>query len=297
MNQASAKRRNALLAGAAGVALLIGGSTYALWSATGSLTGGSITAGDLKLDTSVAPAAYDVSADRSDTTIADVTVGTSPAIPLLFGAGQVAAYNSGLTDAALGNYGIKARTDTVDTTKQFLQGHSVDTTTWLIVPGDTAAMVTPMTVTLKGDNLVATLDLDVTSLAPGTTGLNNSEMTYSAALFDAAGKQIGSMQAIPAVTQTLTPTIVPIALLQAIGTGQTAGVDDQYGLTGSPITVPVVDGTATLTLVVFAHFTDTGAGQLESNATKVDNLTGLKVNLTQVRDLTDNFGNPTPFPA
>ncbi|MDR0847561.1 MAG: alternate-type signal peptide domain-containing protein [Propionibacteriaceae bacterium] len=66
MTNASNKRRNAVIAAVAGAALLLGGSTYALWSATANLDGGSITAGNLNIAAGT-PSAYDVSSDRTDT--------------------------------------------------------------------------------------------------------------------------------------------------------------------------------------------------------------------------------------
>lgn len=54
-----------LIAGVAGIALLTGGSTFALWSAKADLAGGTITSGDLNVTTS-AGTWYDISADRAD---------------------------------------------------------------------------------------------------------------------------------------------------------------------------------------------------------------------------------------
>ena len=288
MNQASAKRRNALLAGAAGVALLIGGSTYALWSQQASLNGGTITAGNLAL-TAAALGNYDVSADR-------VTHGTSPDQEvvgpiqdannqdLTFGAGQVAAYNGDTTTPGLdgdpGTYGINAVSDV-------LQGHSIaNLDTWLIVPGDTVALAQTLNVTLTGDNLVATLDVDGTGFLANAL---NSDMVYHYALFGSDGKQLGDIEPIANAVQ-------PIALLQADSTGQGGGTDDYYGVDPNLVKVPVV-GTAKLTLVVFGHFKDTGNTQGIDNVNVIDALNSFKVDLTQVRDYTDGFGSPQPYPS
>ncbi|MCL2468159.1 MAG: alternate-type signal peptide domain-containing protein [Micrococcales bacterium] len=59
-------RRRGLLLALVGAALLFGGSTFALWAANDSLTGGTVTAGDLDLVRLDDTAFYDVSADRKD---------------------------------------------------------------------------------------------------------------------------------------------------------------------------------------------------------------------------------------
>src|SRR5262245_31002210 len=63
------KRRRGLLWLAGGTAaVLLSGSTFALWSASDTFTGGTITAGDLNLVKSADTSFYDVSADRKDAT-------------------------------------------------------------------------------------------------------------------------------------------------------------------------------------------------------------------------------------
>jgi len=65
MTSKSTKRRNAVIAAIAGAALLLGGSTYALWSANVPLSGGTIVAGELKL-TGKPMETWDISKDRTD---------------------------------------------------------------------------------------------------------------------------------------------------------------------------------------------------------------------------------------
>lgn len=61
------KRRRGLIWVAAGTAaLLMGGSTFALWSASDTFTGGTITAGDLNIENTVDTSFWDVSSDRVD---------------------------------------------------------------------------------------------------------------------------------------------------------------------------------------------------------------------------------------
>lgn len=63
------KRRKGFMWIAAGTAaLLIGGSTFALWSASDTFSGGDITAGDLNLVQSADTSFWDVSNDRLDAT-------------------------------------------------------------------------------------------------------------------------------------------------------------------------------------------------------------------------------------
>lgn len=62
------KRRKGMLWVAGGTALLLGGSTFALWSASADFGGGSVTAGDLNLVALEDTTFWDVSADRADAT-------------------------------------------------------------------------------------------------------------------------------------------------------------------------------------------------------------------------------------
>jgi len=59
------KKTTGVVAGAAGAALLLGGATFALWSDSAPVDGGTITAGNLDVE-AVAPQWKDVSADRTD---------------------------------------------------------------------------------------------------------------------------------------------------------------------------------------------------------------------------------------
>ncbi|TNC19757.1 alternate-type signal peptide domain-containing protein [Georgenia sp. 311] len=55
-----------LVAGAAGAALLVGGGTFALWSDSATVDGGTITSGTLDVELVGTPQWQDVSADRAD---------------------------------------------------------------------------------------------------------------------------------------------------------------------------------------------------------------------------------------
>jgi len=276
--QASTKRRNAVLAGAAGVALLLGGSTYALWSDTAEITGGTIHAGDLALG-SVELTQWDVSADRysrTGETIANIMIGVDPSdYPLTFATGQVQYYNgTASTDGADGDrgpFGVKVSGD------DELQGHAIDLDTWMITPGDTAAMVATTSVTLAGDNLVAELAINGSAFLPDIP--ENEGLTYHFAIFDEAGAQVGSIAAITGATDQR------IALFQAPNAGQ-GGVDDRAG---SPLaSIKVADGTVSVTVVVLVHFNANTSGTTYTNAS--DLLGSIDLNLNQVREGTDGFG-------
>lgn len=136
------KRRGVLLLAGATVALLAGGSTFALWSAQDTFTGGSITAGDLNLVQSADTTFWDVSADRKDATV--TVVGTDGS-----------QLGHALTPA--------------------------DASTWRIVPGDKVAASFSADVTLEGDNLVARLAIDgLDANALVNTGMSYSYEVYQA---------------------------------------------------------------------------------------------------------------------
>ncbi|MDR0958755.1 MAG: alternate-type signal peptide domain-containing protein [Propionibacteriaceae bacterium] len=71
----SRTRRQAIIAAACGAALLVGGSTYALWSATDTVDFGTVTAGDLNLAQVGTVSYYDVSPDRADTSAIEAAGG------------------------------------------------------------------------------------------------------------------------------------------------------------------------------------------------------------------------------
>ena len=261
------KRATAVLAVAAGAALLIGGSTYALWSQTANMNGGMITSGDLQLlagDVS----SFDVSADRVDSSTTeekDRSVLDAALNPLTFNQGEASAVEN-----------LNCGEDEVT-----LTGHVIgEPGEWLIVPGDTTAVLFPYAVTLKGDNLVAELTIDTTGLVK-----DNVHMAYYYAVFDAEGKQIGSTH------QLGSDPALSVALFQANQAGQGAGVPDKYTESGEVI--PIIDindendQTGVITLVVFGHFDKATPDREMANTT--DDLRGLTATLIQVREGTDNF--------
>lgn len=70
------KKTKGIIAGAAGVALLAGGATFATWSDSATLNGGSITSGDFAVSTVGSVQWFDVSSDRLDATQSAPVTGT-----------------------------------------------------------------------------------------------------------------------------------------------------------------------------------------------------------------------------
>lgn len=200
------KQTLGIVAGAAGAALLLGGGTFALWSDSGDVDGGTISSGNLDVEVLNEGTAswVDSSSDRTDV------------------------------------------------------GHSIDLSTFAIVPGDTITGTYGIDLGLEGDNMLANLKLTsgeaaTGALAPGLT------IAY-------AVEQGGTV----------------------IATGDSAGVDitlrssdNGNADSTSAATVPAaVDATADLSLVVTVTFEDQDDQDLTKAAAT---LAGASVSLDQVR--------------
>jgi len=228
------RRRNAIIAGAAGFALLLGGSTYALWSDTADLRGGMITSGNLAV-TPGTFAAYDISADRLD------SAGGTEIIP---------------------NTGLKGHTVTLTA-----NGAQVADADWRIVPGDEAALVFPYTVTLVGDNLLADLKINASSLDAANA---NGDVSFQYAVYNAStGAVIVPLGDLPADDTT------PIATFASFDADKGGGVADAIADTtvGS-------NGTLGVSLVLFATFDQAGVVDVGDPNAYVNTLTDLSGNLT-----------------
>ena len=240
------KKVGAIIAIAAGLALLAGGGTYALWSASDSVNGGTITAGDLNIVAKDAKF-WDVTtlrADETDSVVAEGKALTFDTVPT----------------------GVNA-------TSKVMKGHEITSIAkWRMVPEDTVALVMPFEVTLEGDNLVAKMVLDASDLF-GQQDIDDA-MEYTFALFDATGTQIGTTRAISADDDE-----VILGYVQANGTNQDDGVDDVYQGTSTEIPMVGVNNTAVITVVVFAHFD----AEDRDHVGDADVLNSLTVTLTQVR--------------
>ncbi|MCL2470215.1 MAG: hypothetical protein FWF25_00520 [Propionibacteriaceae bacterium] len=161
MRDTTHKKRNALIAAGTGVALLLGGSTYALWSQIADLGGTQIRSGDLGLATQ-AKEIWDISADLSN---------RPDTLPF-----QV--YNQAgdpLSDGKL----ILKEADLDQPAK--VPG-------WTTVPGDELAVVIPFTIAMQGENLLARLDVntsDTSNINPALVGSLAMYMNVTYGLYDA----------------------------------------------------------------------------------------------------------------
>jgi alternate signal-mediated exported protein len=127
----SSRRVKGIIAGAAGVALLLGGSTFALWTAADTINGsGNIKTGTMSVAKDGDVAVYDVSADRTNV------------VPI----------------AVLGKKGQDVTQGAKDGTLE-------------IVPGDELAAVYPFTFNMVGDNLVGKLSLMSNNVPEAITGV------------------------------------------------------------------------------------------------------------------------------
>lgn len=73
--QRAKRRLLGVLAAAAGGALLLGGTTFALWSANDTQAGGNITSGQFSIADAGAPTYWDTSGDRTDETVTNPVTG------------------------------------------------------------------------------------------------------------------------------------------------------------------------------------------------------------------------------
>jgi len=153
MTNKSTKRRNAVIAAIAGASLLVGGSTYALWSSQGFVEGGTITAGNLAIIGGVADI-WDVSSDRSDQNAPIQTRGST---------------ENGLPSVTI-----------TDDRGYPMMAHGIASDGWRMVPGDTVAFTFPYKVTLEGDNLVASLTM------PGKDGIID-QLSFTSTDVDGSG--------------------------------------------------------------------------------------------------------------
>jgi len=133
------KKRNAVIAAVTGAALLMGGSTYALWSASANLGETQIQAGDLSIH------ALGVTTDDISPEVIDSE--TASHITIL-GMGVLTPDNRVVRHGVL----------LTDTFIDSGQSNVNNAPGWKAAPGDTILIITNFTVNLKGDNLVAKLE-------------------------------------------------------------------------------------------------------------------------------------------
>lgn len=192
-----------------GGALLASGATFALWSDSDDVQGGTITSGNLDVETVGTPAWMDVSPDRTD----------AP--------------------------------------------HSINLSTFKIVPGDTVEGTFGLDLALEGDNMVAEFDVG----GAGATGdliANTEGVTVTYSVFDDAGD--------------------PVTGAQDIALGTTAVVNFASAdnpVAGLPTLPATTDGVADYTVVVTAAFDENTPDRVRVQATA--DLQDLSAGLTQIR--------------
>jgi len=263
MTNKSTRRRNAVISAIAGAALLVGGSTYALWSSNATIRGGEISSGDLAIVAGDMQA-WDVSQDRKDTE--PVTVGE---VNLTVGEGEDAGPIMGHIINQLESPGPDSPNPDAY---------------WKMVPGDRVAMVVPYTITLKGDNLVAGLTIEgdfsqaIRANGPVVVGDNpTNPIALSYQLFNNDGSARGDE--IP-VTAAMANGIF-VSYFQDSSVGQLAGkpeANDQ----GEIIQVDD-NGTAVITFVLYVDFNSKVIERNNVNSTLVALGENLTATLQQIR--------------
>ena len=242
MTNKSTKRRNAVISAIAGAALLVGGSTYALWSANDTIRGGTITGGNLAIAVGDMQA-WDVSEDRIDIDTNGVTAADGETVL------------QGLRGHAIKN----------------LQPQNVGDPYWKMVPGDTVAMAFPYTITLEGDNLVAGLEIqgDLSEVIKATEQIGGGQSGGEAIIiggrsvislryqiFDKNGAPLTEApQSVGDIKDGFT-----VSYFQDSGIGQDDGKPEGQMPNNPKIPVVGTDGTATITFVLFVDFSSDAVG-------------------------------------
>jgi alternate signal-mediated exported protein len=216
-------KRHVIVAAVAGAALLVGGSTYALWFTSADVNGGQVvTAGDLDLAGGTMKA-WDVSTDRGYDT--DVKTAASA------GFSEIMLMLPGEADQP-GDEPIK--------------GLAVNLSTWKIVPGDTVALTFPYKVTAKGDNLVASLTVpgatklfNVTNKASSLKDEEPAAINLDYQMFGADGQELGEITSLLDADQL-------VAYVQPLGSREYTA--------DKPVVETDEAGTVVLTMVLYVTF-------------------------------------------
>ncbi|MCL2470211.1 MAG: hypothetical protein FWF25_00500 [Propionibacteriaceae bacterium] len=165
MTMKTHRKRNAVIAAVVGVAMLMGGSTYALWSVNADLSGIRIESGDLALDITGAIKVWDVSDELSPESRQDPLT-----VPCTDGNGQIESTGQLVAD----------------------DGKSVLDHDWTTVPGDKILIQVPFRVKLDGYNMIATLSASARETYlndDGGSELKNF-LSISFGLYDLSGEVI-----------------------------------------------------------------------------------------------------------
>ena len=260
MTNKTTRRRNAVIAAVAGAALLLGGSTYALWQATANLEGGTITAGDLNIQAGTFNA-WDVSSDRLDSQNTED--------------GAQAVSTVGSQDPEIAPITLQ------DEEGDSVLGHPIrisakpsdSDSDWKMVPGDTVALTIPYLITLKGDNLVAKLEMGVKKDILDELTATDSLLSVQYQMFNDEGQPVGD-------GGTLSQEKNVISYYQGY---------NPTGAGGQPEadTIPTVnnDGNAVFVLVLYVSFDPANmtVEREQVNGTLLSLAGTLNMTLTQVR--------------
>jgi len=225
-DRARSRRRKGIIAGVAGAALLLTGGTFALWQATTDVTGGTITAGNLTLDSGASAAWYDVSPDR-DFALPVAVVEDKASEPLV-------------------------------------EGEVIDVAQFLVSPEDVLAAVFEVEVGLEGDNLVASLDLNLAAaaaLGEGVDPFEDGDLTFESAIY------IDNEEAV--ARAALAPG------KESLGYFTTSAAHEATDVT-------LVSGTVHATVVIFVTFNNTVGAESSMDAVAALNDAGFS--LTQIRE-------------
>jgi alternate signal-mediated exported protein len=213
-----------LVAGGLGVALLTGGATFALWSDSESIDGGTITAGNLDIALTGSQW-YDVSADRTD----------SP--------------------------------------------HTIDLSTFRIVPGDTIRGDYKVDAALAGDNMMAQLKIAHGRITSDLLSTDNG-VTLTYRILDSEGTQVSGISPVNGST-SLSLRASEDNSNNKLAEGGIPGV-------GNTLTLPAeLGGDPDITVEITAKFDADTPAQVRTQATAL--LADFTVSLEQVRTKARGF--------
>jgi alternate signal-mediated exported protein len=156
------------VAGAAGIALLLGGGTFALWNTSATVAAGTVTSGNLAIDTtSFTPTWQDVSIDKTPTTI---TTSSFLLVP-----GDTIKLTQHVHVTATGtNLNAKLTYDATTVTGAITGTTVTFAATGTGVTSTATPNVYAITVPSSGVDVTCTLTIDFPSSTTGTTGTAQS---------------------------------------------------------------------------------------------------------------------------
>jgi hypothetical protein len=250
-------RLHGLLVGVCCAALLLAGTTWSLWREIDTRDGGQVLLGTLDIETVASPVVMDISADRDDS-----DTGVPDAVNSELGptATQTCFPTVGDVEIQQNLYNTKV-----------VRGHLVDTSlgeaeSWHATPVDEVAVVYPMAISLKGDNMVADLVATLTKpfaefvTIPGNRADNYGNNIWMAMYVEGEKTFEGNLNTFGYTNQH------PLTFATVQGENQDSGTLDSATLPGTgripviPVvkTVPPPGQVANACLVVTFLFDDWG---------------------------------------